>query len=372
MLKFKDGKFKIMQITDIQDVIETAADTVKLIETALDREKPDLVVFTGDQIKGYSSVFKKGDVKAKVTKALENQLKPIIKRGIPFAVTFGNHDEQCGLSCYEQFEIYKSFDCNVSEDTKEELDVCGTYNLPIYNDKGEMKFNLYIINSRGYTGKIGVYSAITENDIKWYRNKREELKEKNNGEYVPSLVFQHIPVPEIGRLLKKVKPFTRKAVQGGGNFKGFYMIDKEKCFDKNALFGETPASPAEDVGEFEAIKEKGDVIGMYFGHDHLNNFAGKVDNVDLGYTQGAGFNIYGPGLDRGVRVFEIFEDDVRNYKTRILTYRQLCGKRPIQPILNLLTTIEPPSVFVAVRLFFGILSIIALIVLIISLIIKFL
>ena len=57
-----DGKFKIMQITDIQEIPDVSPDTIKLINAALEEEKPDLVVLTGDQIKGYGVSYKgKGD-----------------------------------------------------------------------------------------------------------------------------------------------------------------------------------------------------------------------------------------------------------------------------------------------------------------------
>lgn len=46
-----DGKIKIMQITDIQEISDVSPDTIKLINAALEEEKPDLVVLTGDQIK---------------------------------------------------------------------------------------------------------------------------------------------------------------------------------------------------------------------------------------------------------------------------------------------------------------------------------
>lgn len=47
-----DGSFKVMQIADLQEIPAISPDTLKLMNAALDREKPDLVVFTGDQIKG--------------------------------------------------------------------------------------------------------------------------------------------------------------------------------------------------------------------------------------------------------------------------------------------------------------------------------
>ena len=107
-LHFKNGKFKIMQITDTQEIHRVNPDTVKLISLALDREKPDLVVFTGDQIKGYSATFK-GDTEQKITETLGEIFRPVIERKIPFTATFGNHDRDCGISNNAQAEIYKSF-----------------------------------------------------------------------------------------------------------------------------------------------------------------------------------------------------------------------------------------------------------------------
>lgn len=56
-----DGKFRIMQIADIQDTQITSRDTVEFIAAALDKDKPDLAVFTGDQIKGYGVTLLLGD-----------------------------------------------------------------------------------------------------------------------------------------------------------------------------------------------------------------------------------------------------------------------------------------------------------------------
>lgn len=48
-MKFnKNGKFKIMQITDIQEIYNVSPDTLKLLENAVEKEKPDLVIYTGE------------------------------------------------------------------------------------------------------------------------------------------------------------------------------------------------------------------------------------------------------------------------------------------------------------------------------------
>ena len=75
-LNFKNGNFRIMQIADTQEVPCVSPDTLRLIEAALDSEKPDLVIFTGDQIKGYSSHFAGKNGKENVEKTIKTLVKP--------------------------------------------------------------------------------------------------------------------------------------------------------------------------------------------------------------------------------------------------------------------------------------------------------
>jgi len=50
----ENGSFTVMQISDIQDCGALHPRGLRLLESALDIEKPDVVIFTGDQVKGYS------------------------------------------------------------------------------------------------------------------------------------------------------------------------------------------------------------------------------------------------------------------------------------------------------------------------------
>ena len=105
-MKFReDGTFHILQFADIQELPEASEDTMALIRRALDTARPDLVVLTGDQLKGYSRAFRKKP--GQTEKAIRGILEPIVSRGIPFAVTFGNHDRQSGMSNEEQMGIYR-------------------------------------------------------------------------------------------------------------------------------------------------------------------------------------------------------------------------------------------------------------------------
>lgn len=100
----ENGKFRIVQISDThmvtgvgvcKDAIdaqgkylpECEADprTIEFIRKSLDVETPDLVILTGDQLHHDIS-----DSQSALFKVVD----PIIKRSIPFAAVFGNHDSE--------------------------------------------------------------------------------------------------------------------------------------------------------------------------------------------------------------------------------------------------------------------------------------
>ena len=134
----KDGTFKIMQITDMQEIPAISKDTIALMERAVLEEQPDLVVYTGDQIKGYGVTYKgKGEeLEREVAQTIGKLLEPVTKRGIPFAVTFGNHDCQVGISNQDQFyHIYKRLPNCIGEQA-EGIDGGGTCAIPIEASDG--------------------------------------------------------------------------------------------------------------------------------------------------------------------------------------------------------------------------------------------
>lgn len=346
MLKFTNGQFKIMQIADIQDTNKTAPDTIRFLEAAIDSEKPDLVVFTGDQVKGYGFNFKFGDAHKKVETALDNILSIIEKRKIPFTFCFGNHDQQAGMGKEEQLEFYRRYSCCMAQENDDpSLKGCANHTLPIYSGDGKREvFALYLIDSHRNIKGLG-YEPVDESQINWYRKKRDEYAARNGGQPLPSIVFQHIPVQEVFQLLKQVKRTEKGAVQAFRIHKNeWYVLDFSKV-NTEGFMRESPAIPDTNTGEFAAFREKGDVLGVYFGHDHNNSFHGKVDGIDLGYCQGCGFNVYGPGLDRGVRMFVLNEDTVHRYNTYDVRYRQLLGKKLRRPLKNFIYTYAPTNLY---------------------------
>ena len=65
----------------------------------------------------------------------------------------------------------------------------------------------------------------------------------------------------------------------------------------------------------------------------------------LGYTQGCGFNVYGPRLNRGVRIIDLSEETPKTFKTHTLLYRDLFTVKDIHNKPKyLLYSYAPPSV----------------------------
>ena len=341
MLRFNsDHKFKIMQIADTQEIPAVSPDTLSLINNALDREKPDLVIFTGDQIKGYSKKFKKDP--AIIESTIDILVEPIAKRNIPFMVTYGNHDAQCGVDNRGQYKFYDNYDNFISCDLRT-ADYVGTADIQIYSSTEDKPvFELYIIDSHGKAKDGAGYAPVDKEQIEWYVSRREQLKAEN-GDYLPSLVFQHIPVPEFFDVIKKVPKGAKGAVPAYGEHENEYFVLNDETIAEGGFMLESRASPDVNTGEFEAMSEKGDVLGIYVGHDHNNSFVVKYKGVDLGYTQGAGFNVYGPGENRGVRIFELEETAPREYKTHTATFKELCGTKIKTPVKEFIYKHAPTS-----------------------------
>lgn len=318
-LKFKNGSFRIMQIADVQEDWPLNPDTVKLIHLAVKKEKPDLVVFTGDQIQGYSPCYK-SDAEEKVRRAIATFTTPITEEGIPFTMTFGNHDDDCNVKKSIQRDFYASIKGFVAGEPRHEDDP-GTHYINIKDSEGKKDiFALYLIDSNKKESD-GSYSPVKKEQLEWL----EKVRKENN--YLPALLFQHIPVPEFYDVLEKVPFYKKGRVEAYKSRKNTFW-----CLPgKDGFMGETPAVPEINTGEFDLIKKHGDILGLFVGHDHNNSFVRNKDGIDLGYTQGAGFNTYGPGDKRGVRVFVLDESNLGSYETHTVTIGELCDYKPSKP-----------------------------------------
>lgn len=207
-----DGTFRVLQMADIQDGPEVNRDTIRMIEAAINEAKPDLVVFTGDQIRGYDPAYidtflrRRGenpgarvrlvteieaklhgihrriaarrdpdlppqddvvtmddlmnDTRQKVRDTFSAFLGPVINAGVPFAATYGNHDFQCGILPDEQDDIYREFPgcLNPEADAADGSPLAiepGTFALPVLSSDGSehVAMGVMLVNSGDYAGK---------------------------------------------------------------------------------------------------------------------------------------------------------------------------------------------------------------------------
>lgn len=317
-----DGEFRIMQIADIQDgplLFEIVRDFLKSVVPA---EKPDLIVLTGDNISAAASSIGIHAVDLLLVEAAIDRYMSIFEaNNIPVAVVFGNHDAEELVTKEEQAAIYQKYDNCLIVDEGADVYGCGTYNLPIYSSKDASKiaYNLWMFDSNMYDEENGGYDYVHKDQIDWYVSKSNELKAQNGGEVVPSMMFQHIVVNEIYDALLEVPASTEGAVEHNGKY---YVFNPENTKSGIAL-NESPCPSTVNGGQFDAVANQGDVVAMFFGHDHVNNFVVEYKGVDLVNTPGVGFNSYGDD-GRGVRIIDI-KEGTTDYETEVITYKDFYG-----------------------------------------------
>ena len=141
----ENGEFRILIVADTQDIDKPQKETLALLEAELDAAQPDLVVFLGDQIHGPST----GRSVERTQKALDAILQPVAARELPFAVVFGNHDDEGGVDKQTQLEYYRSYPGCLAEAGS--VTGVGNYNLLVYGSDGASPaVNLWFFDSGTY------------------------------------------------------------------------------------------------------------------------------------------------------------------------------------------------------------------------------
>lgn len=326
-LKFDNKKFRVMLVGDPHESYKNSTEKEKAVikdylnlqYAAVKELKPDLVILMGDNASGRNEEELR-DVLLRIT-------APYAENDIPFAFVLGNHDlEKEVKDLFVQYNIYRSLPCCILPD-KDEINEYGDYNIAVKNsENSDTILNFWLMYSGSGAPKeyFSTYGFVKKEQIKWYENKAKEIQGQRL-KPVPSMVFQHIPVPEEFKLLKEhsfLKMLT-DGVTGQNEQKGrFYALDKTKAA---GYMGEAPCTSGYNSGQFSSWKKTGDVMAAFFGHDHMNDFAGDVDGITLGQCKTAGFNVYGDGLMQGVRIIDFNENNVRGFSTRMVYYRELIG-----------------------------------------------
>lgn len=286
-----DGTFKIVQFTDVhyKKNDPKSAVAIKLINEVLDAEKPDLVVFTGD------IVFAEP-----VLSGLDDVFGPVISRNIPWAYIFGNHDDEFGVSRQELMDYVTQKPYCLARSGDKALKGVGNYILEVKgNNDDKVKNLLYFFDSGSYSPirEIKGYDWFAFNQVDWYRDQSAAYKSDNQGQPYPSLAFFHIPLAEY--------PLMSTAENA--------MIIGERR--------EKECNGTLNTGMFTAMREAGDIMATFVGHDHDNDYIGFYHGICLAYGRFSGGNtVYNNLGVNGCRVIEMWEG-----QCEFSTYIRLLG-----------------------------------------------
>lgn len=325
-LKFNsDGKFTIVHLTDSHLHYPMDDYMKQYIVEMLDTVNPDLVVLGGDTSTDANELKDIYDNPHELS--IQEICQLFVDRGIYFTLTLGNHDRQTGKSGEELFGIYSKFGGKyfLGYDAKPELYGYGTHDLPIMSSDGKkVAFNLYMFDSGDSVydenGRSLGYDSVHKDQIEWYKDRANQLKTENGGNVVPSMAFQHIIVQEIDDyLFYNVKSSVGKI---GEDFDGrhylFTPIPKIHNI-KDGFIMEKPCPGYYNFGQLEAMKQTGDVVAVFSGHDHSNTFTVNIDGIDVVNTGGCKYQAPLRLFTSGVRVITLDENNPRDYESSMYT-----------------------------------------------------
>lgn len=282
-IDIKKDNVKILQLTDLHltygfDYLDKK--TYKLIDGLIKLENPDIIVISGDIFMTVYGI-----------PVLKQFIKHMDKYDIPWTFTFGNHETDFHKIETILKTIYNIKTKNLYFHEGPALSTDKTHgnsNFKIKITNGDKPIlNLYLLDSKsdrtdGVVDEDFPYDYLSIEQVLWY-------KEEVTNDMVNSFLFVHIPLMEFleydGQLGEKIWP------QG------------------------------KNTGLFQAILDTNKkTLGVFVGHDHLNNFEFMYEGILLAYGNSSGYNAYGI-KPKGARVINY------DYNTKAIdTYIVLDGE----------------------------------------------
>ncbi|KAJ7281601.1 Metallo-dependent phosphatase-like protein [Mycena rebaudengoi] len=357
----RSGRFKILQIADLHYSVSagTCRDTPaslsceggsdnlttnSLISKVLSIEKPDLVVFTGDQLNGQGTSWDPKSVIAKFSRAVAEQ-------GIPWAAVFGNHDEETGyVAKADQVKLMQALPYSLIEPGPKDIHGVGNYVLKVKSADASKThlLTLYFLDSGSYSKGFynlwgflpTAYDWIRQSQIDWFRQESASIKpierpfspdtgkdfghawERQDSDQLRpqtsklakpnAIMFFHMPLPETYAQPDtdgKGRPLDIGIT--GAETKGS-ADNSDGFFEKGILAALESDHVNMNTGHgIQEVK----VIGN--GHGHLTENCRRVKGVWFCFGGGGSYSGYGKlGFDRRFRIYDIsdYGETIRTYK----------------------------------------------------------
>jgi len=279
----------------------------KLIEHC----SPDFVMIGGDQCL-------KRDTPEEVREYFCDIIEPILSRKLPWGAIFGNHDREGGIDIALEQKAYESIPGCLGEAGPEDINGVGNYRIPVLSSKSDIPaFNLWALDSNRYMRDYIPMFGLDEdtrfilpdhfNDnsgdgqplfdqIQWYFNKSKEAEAKF-GKKIPGVMFMHMPLMEYLQILR----------------------NPEECGAVGSLRSGIGCSEISS-GLFMACLQRGDVKGIFFGHEHLCDIQGEYCGITMACDAALGYNMSGHDDLRGGRVIDLFEEGtIQTYQVSLMS-----------------------------------------------------
>ena len=255
----------------------------EMLERAFNQTDPDLTVISGDLLFSLNSLS-----------MLREFAEFMEKNNRYWAYGFGNHDGQYNHNRRSLARLLDSYPHALFSEG--ERWVMGHSNYPLFlTDEGQVAAALMILDSndsRVYDDGIIGPDYIYPSQIAWYRWVEDGLGA------TPLYTFIHIPLPEFSLLWESGEVFGIK-------------MDKKVN------------SPLENTGLFDAMVEGGNTVAVFSGHDHLNDFWGTWEGIDLHYGRSASYGSYGSNqFAKGMKTITL-QLDRSMYEVETYTVDQL-------------------------------------------------
>eukprot|EP01062_Namystynia_karyoxenos_P067209 TRINITY_DN61105_c0_g1_i1.p1 TRINITY_DN61105_c0_g1~~TRINITY_DN61105_c0_g1_i1.p1 ORF type:complete len:477 (+),score=126.25 TRINITY_DN61105_c0_g1_i1:75-1433(+) len=309
-LRFRsDGSFRILTVTDAhynrkscrqvapeEKPFCNSHNTTDFLERVLDADGPfDLVVYIGDAIDqacrvvGAWRVDPASGERVKywtglnATECMRRIYGVAQRRGIPFAATLGNHDDD--VRHWTKWKLVDYIARMPGALTRAgpsgpARDRPGNFHIDLVGAPSPGDEERVLFRTFHMMGDVDSEKGYTWEQASWLEQLGRLLR-RDSPSQPPSLVFGHVALPE----------FRDAAIRG--NVSGHYE--------------ERIGAPPLNVGMFASVRGVG-AVAMFVGHDHVNDFCGGWEGVELCYCGSPGFGGYGrlkPYYHRRTRVVQI-------------------------------------------------------------------
>ncbi|MBI5093033.1 MAG: metallophosphoesterase [Candidatus Hydrogenedentes bacterium] len=244
------SQFRILQLTDIH--FEPDTDPVKhlenkrsetMIAALITQAKPDLVMVTGDSWVGNQKLGGEDRMREAVAR--------FVALGTPWAYAWGNHDR-----LIDNAQGHKEL-TEAKNSLYRGAETGGNYVIDIVNTREDRVCQLVCLNSE--------CDGLGASQQAWMKTLADDTAKAGRPQPL-RVAFFHIPIKQYAEI------WDKHAASG--------------------LKGENCCIEKEDGSSLAYLKMLG-VRACFCGHDHVNNYSGISDGVELVYGRASGVGGYG-------------------------------------------------------------------------------